>query len=72
MYCDNYEAYVLAKVYGLLPPQPCYRARWRNTNTGKFEADKKAGESSRCMLLASYVDKTNVLIKYNPAELENP
>lgn len=70
--CDpsSDEAYTLANVYGFNPPRKERGGRLRYQNTGKFEPDRNLGEETRSMILASYLDKTNILIQYNPADLE--
>jgi hypothetical protein len=42
----------------------------KEIDTGKFEPDHYPGAESRIITLCSYIDKTNVLIKYSPAELD--
>lgn len=63
------EAYILANVYGFNPPRRVNPARNRTVNTGKFEPDRNDTAASRTMVLAHWIDKTNILIKYTPADL---
>ena len=70
MYQNDKEAYCLANTYNLAPPMPVYPARTRRTFAGKYEPDGNVTAASRCMILAHYFGKTNILIKYNPAELQ--
>ena len=53
-----FEAFVLAKYYGLAP-----------LSEGKYEPDRRQGEELRSMILANWKDATNVLIQYRPDEL---
>jgi len=64
------EAHTLANVYGFNPPRKERGGRLRYQNTGKFEPDRRLGEETRSMILASYLDKTNILVQYRPADLE--
>lgn len=64
------EAYILANTYGFNPPRKRGPARLRIVDTGKFEPDHNYAGETRTMVLASWVDKTNILIKYVPAELD--
>lgn len=68
-FADDTEAFVLANLYGFNPPRKIGPARNRTQNTGKFEPDHLEGEETRTMVLASFVDATNILIKYHPDEL---
>lgn len=70
--CDESsdEAFILANKYGLNPPRLARGGRHRTQNTGKFEPDHAHGAATRTIVLASYIDKTNILIKYEPANLE--
>lgn len=63
------EAYILANVYGFNPPRRVNPGRTRTVNTGKFEPDHNEMAASRTMVLAHFFDKTNILIKYTPADL---
>jgi hypothetical protein len=67
---NDKEAFCLANTYALNPPRKAGPARLRIVNTGKYEPDHNQFAGTRWMILASYLDKTNLLIKYNPAELE--
>lgn len=65
---QNSVAYKLAVSYGLNPPKqstPVYR---RIPNTGKYEPEYVEGADEQCIILASYVDKTNILVKYKKSE----
>jgi hypothetical protein len=72
MYQDSLEAYILAVTYNLLPPQTVYPARNRQVNAGKFEPDRNPGAASRCMVLAHFVEATNIIVKYGPGDLIPP
>lgn len=63
---NNIEAYTLASTYNLVPPLPVYPSRIRNINSGKFEPDHTPAAESRCMVLAHYANKTNIIVQYNP------
>jgi hypothetical protein len=65
------EAFILAFTYGFNPPRASGPARLRGQNLGKYEPDHNPYASTRSMVLASFVDKTNVIIQYKPAELTN-
>jgi len=67
---NDREAFCLANTYGFCPPQAVYPARTRRTDPGKYEPDHFPEAETRCMVLAHYAGKTNVLIQYKPAELE--
>jgi hypothetical protein len=66
---NDIEAFCLANTYGFNPPRKTNPARLRIQNTGKYEPDHVPEASTRTMVLAHWIDKTNILIKYNPAEL---
>jgi len=66
---DN-EAFCLANTYNLTPPRAINPCRNRRTSAGKYEPDRKEFEETRTMVLAHWFDKTNILVKYTPAELE--
>lgn len=74
------EAFILARAYNILPPHRVsgsipaevrYREDLhpRTTNRGKFEPDKTPDAEIRCMVLAHFSDRSNLLIKYRPADL---
>jgi len=67
---NDQEAFCLANTYGLNPPRKRGPARLRLQDTGKYEPDHLYAGETRTMVLASFVDKTNILIKYAPAELD--
>jgi hypothetical protein len=69
-YTNDSQAFCLANTYGFNPPLKVNPARNRTTDAGKYEPDHTPVAASRCMLLAHWFDKTNVLIKYTPADLE--
>jgi hypothetical protein len=66
---NDTEAFILANTYGFNPPRKTNPARLRIQNTGKYEPDKNEFAETRTITLASFIDKTNILIKYRPAEL---
>lgn len=68
-FANDREAFILANTYGFLPPSLANKARERKQYTGKYEPDHNEGAASRCITLASYKDKSNLLIKYAPADL---
>lgn len=68
-YINDREAYCLANTYGFNPPRKKNPARLRIQDTGKYEPDHTPAATTRCMVLASFIDKTNILIKYAPADL---
>ena len=68
-YLNDKDAYILANTYGFNPPKKIGPARLRIQNTGKYEPDATALAETRTILLASFVDATNILIRYKPAEL---
>jgi hypothetical protein len=70
MFKNDQEAFVLANTYGFNPPRKVNPARLRIVDTGKYEPDHDYTAVTRCMVLASFVDKTNILVKYTPAELQ--
>jgi len=66
---NELEAFILAKSYGLLPGHSVGPSRARRVNTGKFEPDRKPTGNKRCMTLAHFSGKTNIIIQYVPDEL---
>ena len=66
---NDKEAYCLANTYGFNPPRKVGPARLRIQDTGKYEPDHLYNGVTRTMVLASWLDKTNILIKYTPADL---
>jgi hypothetical protein len=66
---NNEQAFCLANTYGFCPPRKIGPARLRIQDTGKYEPDHFPTATTRTMVLASWVDKTNILVKYTPAEL---
>ena len=69
-YTNDKEAFCLANTYGFNPPRKVNPANKRKVDTGKYEPDHFPTAASRCMVLAHWFDKTNILIKYTPADLE--
>lgn len=69
-YVDHVEAFILANLYGLSPPRAVGPAKSRPQASGKFEPDRREGESVRSMKVAHWFDSTNVIVQYRPAELE--
>lgn len=66
---NDSEAFCLANTYGFNPPKKTNPAKLRIANTGKYEPDHNPGATTRTIVLASFIDKTNILIKYTPTEL---
>jgi len=64
------EAACLAVTYNLLPPRIVSPARTRTLDRGKYEADHFPEAETRCMVLAHWIDHTNVIVQYQPDELE--
>jgi hypothetical protein len=71
-YRNDREAFILANTYGFNPPRKIGPARLRIQNSGKYEPDHNEGADTRTIVLASWVDKTNILIQYAPEELIPP
>ena len=67
---NDKEAFCLANTYNFTPPRKVGPARLRITDPGKFEPDHDEEAETRCMVFAHWLDKTNVIIQYVPAELE--
>jgi hypothetical protein len=68
-YVNDAEAFCLANTYNLSPPRATNPRRLRNVNAGKYEPDHNESAETRCMTLAHWQDKTNVIIQYAPLEL---
>jgi len=68
---NDKEAFKLANTYGLNPPRATNPRKIRSQNTGKYEPDHKPEAATRCIVLAHWIDKTNLLVKYSPEELLN-
>ena len=68
---NDREAFCLANTYNLSPPRKKNPARLRLVDPGKYEPDHTPTAASRCMVLASYIDKTNVIVQYTVEDLEN-
>lgn len=58
---DDQQAYALSVLYGFSP-----------IPKGKYEPDHNFGTSDRFMTLAHWINRTNILIKYDPFELPDP
>ena len=71
-YANDREAFILANTYGLLPPAARSPSRARIADSGKYEPDRNEGATSRTIVIAHWFGKSNLLIKYNPAELIPP
>lgn len=69
-FIEDTHAYILAVRYGLTPPRKIGPAQQRIIDEGKFEPDDRAGDPERTIVLAHWLDKTNMLIKYKPADLD--
>jgi len=69
-YQEDVEAHCLANTYNLTPPRSVGPAKRRPQENGKYEPDRREGEEQRNMVLANWQDKTNILILYNPDELD--
>lgn len=65
----NQQAYILARVYNFLPPQRTDGKATITVDAGKYEPDNQPEAETRTMILASYIGRCNLLIKYKPAEL---
>ena len=68
-YYTDHQAFILANTYALNPPRKVGPARLRIENTGQYESDGHPEHVERFMRLCSWVDHTNVLVKYNSDEL---
>ena len=68
-YINDQEAFTLANTYAFNPPKKIGPARLRITDSGKFEPDHREYQATRSMVLASFVDATNIIIQYHPDEL---
>ena len=66
---NNRQAYCLASTYGLSPPRAVSPVRRRPIESGKFEPDHAPLAENRCMVIANWFDKTNVLVLYEPQNL---
>ena len=69
-YANDREAFCLANTYGFSPPRAHYPYFDKVSDPGKYEPDDKEGAAERVMLIAHWRDKTNILIKYEPFELD--
>ncbi len=66
----NQQAYILARVYNFLPVQRTDGKATITVDAGKYEPDNNPSAETRTMVLASYIGRCNLLIKYRPADLE--
>jgi hypothetical protein len=64
------EAFTLAETYGLMPARSGSKTAGTSPVSGKYEPDHTPTAETRFMVLAHWQDGSNVLVKYNPAELE--
>ena len=64
------EAYKLAKTYNLLPDQKRAGRGPTGVDAGKYEPDLNPDAASRTIVIASYIGRCNLLIRYSPAELD--
>lgn len=71
-YFTDKEAFIIAKSYGFNPTRKVGRYRSDNVDAGKYEPDHRLGEPLRSMVQASWLDKTNIIIQYAPADLIEP
>ena len=69
-FINDREVFCLANTYGLCPPLKIGPASQRIQEAGKYEPDHNQTALSRTVVLASWVDHTNVLVRYTPADLE--
>jgi hypothetical protein len=67
---DTDNAFTLANKYNLSPPRCIRGGRKRTLNNGKFEPDRNTNPLNRCMILAHWQDKTNVIVQYNSFQLD--
>ena len=65
----NQQAYILARLYNFLPAQRTDGKATITIDPGKYEPDNQPEAETRTMILASYIGRCNLLIKYKPAEL---
>lgn len=71
-YANDSQSFALANTYNFSPPRATNPRRLRLQNSGKYEPDHTETAATRCMTLAHWVDKTNIIFQYTPAELPNP
>ena len=64
------EAYKLAKTYNLLPDQKKAGRGPKGVDVGKYEPDLNPEAASRTIVIASYIGRCNLLVRYSPAELD--
>ena len=70
MSTNNYQAYTLAKTYNILPDQKKAGRGRKGVDVGKYEPDLNPEAASRTIVIASYIGKSNLLVRYSPAELD--
>jgi len=70
MQTTNTQAYILARLYNFLPAQKRDGKASITVDQGKYEPDGQPAAETRTMVLASYIGRSNLLIKYRPADLE--
>jgi hypothetical protein len=61
---DKHDANLIARKMNFLPAYAVAPARLRATDPGKYEPDRYIGANQRCILLAHFADKSNVLATY--------
>jgi hypothetical protein len=69
-YTNDTEAFCLANTYNLVPPRITQPVRSKNLDSGKYEPDHTPEADSRCMVLAHWIDHTNIIVQYEPGSLE--
>jgi len=57
-------AYCIANTYGFLPPHSAGPKRKRQTDSGKYEPDSRAGQADRTFVFAHWSGKSNILVKF--------
>jgi hypothetical protein len=63
---NDREAFCLARTYNLVPRRHLPYFGTHNYDTGMYEPDHVPEADVRTIVLAHIIDKTNILIKYNP------
>ena len=69
-FSNDQQAFCLANTYGFSPPRATNPRHKRLQDSGKYEPDHNLTPALRCMVLAHWQDKTNMIIQYVPAELD--
>ena len=67
---QNARAYKLSEMYGLNPAKQLNKGNKNLYNNGKYEPDWSSSGDTITYLLAHPFDKTNVLVRFNPDELD--